>query len=427
VPGPRAPAPLQTLAWIAAPGPFLRGARARYGDTFALELAYAGRWVVVCHPDAVREVFGGDQDGFHAGEANRVLRPLLGSRSILLLDDEPHLRRRRLLGAALQGARPERREESMRNVAERELATLPVGRATALLPRLQAITLEVIMHAVLGAEAQARAGALRGALADLLRWCSERRALAALLLLGPERTLRHSALPRLLARVDEQLYAQIALSRSDPRLHEREDVLAALLRAREEHGEPIADADVRDQLITLLVAGHETTAAALAWAVERLLRAPAVLARLRGELAAGQPAYLDAVCRETLRLWPVLPIAGRRLARPARLGGHELQAGTNVAACIYLLHRRADLYPEPERFRPERFLQGAPDTYAWIPFGGGARRCLGGAFALAEMRAVLAAIVTGPTLRPSRARGERVRRRALIWAPARGAEVVRRP
>ncbi len=265
---------------------------------------------------------------------------------------------------------------------------------------------------------------LRRSVRALLGWMTGTRALATLLLAGPRLTLTRTSLGGLLRRVEDAIDREIARARSDPGLRERGDLLAALALARYEDGTPLSDGDLRDQLITLLIAGHESTATSLAWAAASLARAPGPLERLREELGAGNSSYLDAVCREALRLRPPLPIAGRLLRRPLHLSGREIPAGSWVAPCIYLVHRRPEVYPEPDRFLPERFLDRSPPPYTWIPFGGGSRRCIGAAFALAEMRAVLSAIVTRTGLRPARRRPEGTRRRALILAPSHGASVV---
>jgi cytochrome P450 len=422
-PGPRWPVAAQTLAWFARPDLFLTHCHARHGDVFAIDLAYVGRWVMLAHARDVREVFTGDQSRFQAGQANRVLRPILGGQSMLVLDDGPHLAKRKLLRAAL-APRVSSYEPAMREIAEREIARWPLGSPLRLLPRLRAIALEVIAEVVLGPATGSQAANLRRSLHDLLGWVTSTRALGALLVLGPRLTLARTALAGLLERFEAAIAQQIAQARSDPILHERDDLLAMLALARYENGEPMSDSDLRDQLITVLVAGHESTATSLAWAVERLARTPGTLERLRAEVLAGEEAYVDAVCRETLRLRPVLPIAGRLVREPLRLGAWEVPAGTWVAPCIYLVHRRPDIYPEPDRFRPERFIEAPPPPYTWIPFGGGSRRCIGVNFALAEMRAVLSAIVARAGLRPARQRPERPRRRALILAPSRGAEVI---
>jgi cytochrome P450 len=227
-----------------------------------------------------------------------------------------------------------------------------------------------------------------------------------------------------LAPTDEMLYDEIARRRADPGLAEREDILSLLLQAAHEDGRPMSDVELRDELVTLLVAGHETTATALSWALERLVRHPEKLVRLRDEVRAGEDDYLDAVVKETLRLRPVLPLVVRMLTEPVEIGDYLLPKGTRVAPCIYLVHRREDVYPQPHAFRPERFLEQPAGTYTWIPFGGGVRRCLGASFALFEMKQVLGALVGGLQIEAARPESERVRRRQITLAPSRGGEVV---
>jgi cytochrome P450 len=288
---------------------------------------------------------------------------------------------------------------------------------------MQAITLEIILRAVFGVQEPERVDALRVALRRLLDVLTSPMMLG-LLVLGPERMGRIGPLARLLARVDRLIYAEIERRRRATDLGTRSDILSLLLEARDEDGAPMRDQELRDELITLLVAGHETTATALAWAVERLTRHPGALERLTEEVTSGQTAYLDAVVTETLRLRPVISLVARRLSRPAQIAGLELPAGVTVTPSIYLLHRRPDVYPQPDRFLPERFLDQPPGTYTWIPFGGGVRRCIGAAFAQFEMRAVLAELVRQRRVAPARPESEPVLRRAITETPRYDAEVV---
>jgi cytochrome P450 len=380
---------------------------------------------VLAHPDAVREVFTGPPDKLLAGEGNEVLRPVLGPRSVLLLDGPDHLRERRLLLPPFHGERMQRYGELMREVAEREVASWPTGTPFRLAPRMQAVTLEIILRAVFGMEAGPSKDALRAALEDLLAFMVRPASFAAIVLLGAGRAARLRPFRRVIDAVDRLVRAEVTRRRGVHDLEARGDILSLLLQARDERGDPLTDAELRDELVTLLVAGHETTATALSWAVERGLRTPGVMERLREELAAGETAYLQAVCHETLRLRPVLPVVLRRLTEPMRLGGHLLPAGVKAAPCISLVHRRPDLYPSPHEFRPERFIGVKPGTYTWIPFGGGVRRCLGAAFALFEMQAVLTAVATRASLRPAAPASERTARRSITFAPAEGARVVR--
>ena len=423
-PGPPYPRAVQTLGWIARPGPFMERCRARYGDVFTLRVAHEGTWIMLSEPEAIKQVFTGDQRVLRAGEANAILRPFVGRRSVLLLDEPEHMVQRKLMLPPFHGERMQRYGALMRAVAEREIESWPTAEPVALWPRMQAVTLEVIMRAVFGFAEGSRLDRLRELLRHMLDWTTSTRQLAAMAVLGPDRVERRKSFRAVVDPVDALLFEEIGARRADPSLSERDDILSMLLLARHEDGEPMSDAELRDELVTLLVAGHETTATSLAWALERLLRHPEALHRLRDEVAAGEDAYLDAVIKETLRLRPVLPIVVRRLAEPMEIGGWKLPAGVSVAPCVYQLHRREDLYPESTRFRPERFLERPAGTYTWIPFGGGVRRCLGASFALFEMQTVLAAVVSRARLRPADARPERVARRAITLTPARGAEAL---
>ena len=422
-PGPAYPRALQTLGWVLRPGPFMERCRDRYGDSFTLTIAQEGTWVFVSHPDAVKQVFTGDPRVLHAGEGNQILRPVLGDNSVLLLDEGLHMAQRKLLLPPFHGERMQRYEGLIGEIAGREVERWPRG-AVRLWPRIQAITLEVIMRAVFGVHEAERLDRLRAALRETLDWTTQPARMAMMVVLGPRRVGSRRLLGRALDPVNELLLDEIGRRRDDPTVRERDDVLSMLVQARHEDGWPMSDAEVRDELMTLLVAGHETTATALAWAIERLLRHPEKLERLREELAAGEDAYLDAVVKETLRLRPVIALVARRLTEEMEIGGHLLPAGVTVVPCIYLVHRRPDVYPEPRRFLPERFLEASPGTYTWIPFGGGVRRCIGARFAELEMKAVLRTIVASADLRAVDPSPERVRRRAITLAPGRGAEAV---
>jgi cytochrome P450 len=398
--------------------------RARYGDMFTLRIAQEGDWVLTCDPDAVEQVFKGDPRLLHAGEANKVLLPLVGRHSVLLLDERAHMSQRKLLLPPFHGRRMARYGALIAAATERELETWPTGEPFQLRPRMQAITLEVIIRAVFGLRDEDRIALMRERLSETLELTSDWRAMLSLAVLGPERVYRSRLFQRELDPVDEVVLDEIARRRNAADLEERDDILSLLLQARHEDGSPMTDVELRDELMTLLAAGHETTATALAWALERLVRHPDKLDRLSEEAAAGEEDYADAVVKETLRLRPVLPIVVRRLQEPLEIAGRLLPAGASITPCIYLMHRRADIYPEPHRFRPERFLEQPAGTYTWIPFGGGVRRCLGAAFAQFEMKTVLATVVKRLRLRPVDERPERVGRRAITLVPNRGAEVV---
>ena len=422
--GPRMHRVVQTAIWSRRAQWMLEQCRARLGPTFTLRIAYEGEWVIVSEPEVVKQVFTGDPKVFHAGEGNQILRPLLGENSVLVLDEKRHIGQRRLLLPPFHGERMQGYGEQMREIAAREIDRWPTGTPYRLRPRMQAITLEIIIETVFGVSGGARVEKLRSALRGFLDLTTDPRFLAPLLAVGPERVRSLPAFGRRIDRVDQLIAAEIAERRAAEDLAERDDVLSLMIAARHEDGSPMSDAEIRDELLTLLVAGHETTATALAWAVERLVRHPEKLERLRAEVLAGEDAYLTATIQETLRLRPVISIVIRRLTEPVELGGYELPAGAAVVPAIHLVHRDPRIYPEPDRFLPERFLEEPPGTYTWIPFGGGVRRCLGAAFAQFEMTVVLRELVKRHQIRPVDPAPERNYRRAITETPRRDAEVV---
>jgi cytochrome P450 len=349
---------------------------------------------------------------------------VLGSNSVLLLDDDAHMAQRKLMLPSFHGERMRGYEQTMADVATREIESWPVGEPVRSWPAMQAITLEVIMRTVFGVTDASRLERLGATLREALSWASQPRRMAQLALLGARRINERGTLRQGLEPTDALIYEEIRARRESDDPEQRDDVLSLLLQARHEDGSPMSDQELRDELMTLLLAGHETSATALAWALDALTHHPAALERLRDELDAGEDDYLDAVVKETLRLRPVIALVLRRLVEPMEIGGRMLPAGVNVAPCIYLLHRRPDLYDEPRAFRPERFLEKPPGTYTWIPFGGGVRRCLGSSFAQFEMKVVLRELVSRLDIRAARAQPERRVRRAIVFAPHRGGEVV---
>jgi cytochrome P450 family 135 len=427
-PGPRLPRALQTLGWVTRALPFMERCRERYGDVFTLRIQNEGSWVFLSDPDDIKRVFTGDPSVLRAGEANAILRPVVGSRSVLLLDEPDHMAHRKLMLPPFHGERMQRYGELMEEITRSEVARWPVGEPFALWPRMQEITLEIIMRAVFGITEVEGLAQLRERLRRMIDWTTDSRQLGLMAIMGPARTERRRALRRVMDPVDEAVLGEIARRRLAPDLAEREDILSMLLLARYEDGSPMDDRELRDELITLLVAGHETTATSLAWAFERLLRHRDKLERLTAEVAAsvesgGEGPYLDAVVKETLRLRPVLPIVVRRLSEPMELHGYTIPAGVAVVPCIYLMHRREDIYPDPRAFSPERFLERPAGTYTWIPFGGGVRRCLGASFAQFEMKKVLQTVLTEVQLRAARSASERVVRRSITLTPERQVEV----
>jgi cytochrome P450 len=423
------PRGLFTAIWARQAQWTLAQCQRRFGETFSLWLLHEDPWVVVSNPEHVRQVFTGDPRIFHAGEGNRVLLPVLGEHSLLLLDEDEHMRQRRLLLPPFHGARMQRYGALMAEIAGAEIERWPRGEPYRLRPRMQAITLEIILRAVFGLRQGERLERLRIELRRLVKLLTSPAMLGLLLTLGPERLSSFPPFQGLMAGVDRLLYEEIADRRRAGDLDERPDILSLLLGAGvagEDGGSArgLSDRELRDELLTLLVAGHETTATALAWAVERLSRHPEQLARLTEEVRAGESAYLDAVVTETLRLRPVISVVVRRLTQPVEVAGLELPAGVAVVPAIPLVHRRPEVYPDPEAFRPERFLETPPGTYTWIPFGGGVRRCLGAAFAQYEMRVVLSELVRRRDVRPARPDSEPVMRRAITETPRYDAEVV---
>jgi cytochrome P450 len=422
-PGPRAPALLNLLRFAFAPLDTLRGWYERYGDAFTIRLPLFGTGVYVADPVAIKSLFTGDQSDLLAGEANSFMAPVLGPRSVIVLDGPEHLRQRKLLLPPFQGARVASFRSVIRDVAEREIAGWRPGARIVLRERMRILTFEVICRAVFGVTDPDRVRRLRAALVALIDS-------SPLYMLTP--ALREDLGPlspgrrfvRRLRAADDLLLDEISRRRREPDLEDRPDVLSMLLRAVDENGQAMTDPELRDELITMLGAGHETTATGLAFAFDLLLRNPAVLARLRSEIdAANGDGYLDAVVKETLRLRPVIDSAERTLTKPRTIAGWELPAGIKVYPGIALVHIREDLYPHANEFRPERFLDDQTESYTWLPFGGGIRRCLGAALAQAEMAEVLRVAVPAVELRPVRERLDPVVLRGITLAPRHGVEV----
>jgi cytochrome P450 family 135 len=419
--GPGEPPILQTLRWLLRPISFLESCRRRFGGTFSVRfLGFESPLVMLSDPEAIRALYGDARHGLPAGRTVALL-PIVGSRSLLLLEGREHLARRRLMLPPFHGARMRAYESTVREVVARDVQAWPEREPFAIHPRMQRVTLEVILRAVFGvtdAERRTRlADRLARLLADTASAGLQFAVLASRRFGAPDPLTR---LQRLRDEIDAMLDQEIAERRADP----REDILSMLVAARFEGGEPMDEAEMRDQLMTLLLAGHETTATALAWTFDLLVRHPPVLERLVAEVDAGEQAYARAVVSESLRLRPVVPLAGRRLASPLRVDGHVLPAGTDVTPAIWLTHTSPDRYPEPLAFRPERFLEGAPSTSAWVAFGGGVRRCIGAAFAEMEMRVALAEILRHRTLRPASENAEHVARRNVTFSPAGGTRVI---
>lgn len=412
--------PLVSAGWIFRPLPLLERWRRTYGNTFTVKIAQEPPWVVLGDPADVKTVFQGDPSILHAGEGNQILLPILGPHSILLLDGERHLRQRRLMLPPFHGERMQRHVETMAEAAREEIERWPVGEPFALHPHMQEVTLEVIMRVVFGERDAARSLPLREGIKRFLEFGTDWKVFVRMAVLGNQRLQKSRFFRAAMDPVDAAIADIVRRRRGEDDLDDRDDILSMLIQSRHEDGSAMTDLELRDELMTLLVAGHETTATALAWALERLVRSPEMLDRLR----SGDEDYLDAVVTETLRRRPVLPLVLRKLTEPWELGGRLLPAGVAVSPNIHLVHHNADVYPDPFVFRPERFLGVKPGTYEWIPFGGGTRRCIGASFALTEMKTVLREVVRTHDLRASEPAPERVTRRAITWTPSRGATVV---
>jgi cytochrome P450 len=379
---------------------------------------------MVSDPGLVKSVYSNPANSLPASRI-ALLGQVLGPRSVILLDGKEHLDRRKLMLPAFHGERMRSYEGVMRTAIDREIESWPIGASFPIHARMQAVTLEVILRAVFGVTGGDRLDRLRGLLGRTLEQSAstgfQLRILAARRF-GPR--AGPPGFESVLADVDRELASLIAERRRDPDLEEREDILSMMAAAEFSDGERMDEAELRDQLMTLLVAGHETTATALAWTFDLLLHSPGVLDRLLAKLDAGEEEFLRATITESLRLRPVVPIAGRILDEPVEFDGMRLEAGDNVAPSIWMAHTRPDSFPDPLAFRPERFLEDSPETYSWIPFGGGVRRCLGASFAEFEMRVVLTEVLTRCTLRPADRQRQRVGRRNITFSPRDGTPVV---
>jgi cytochrome P450 family 135 len=427
-PGPALPPAVQAVLMLRYWPHFVSACRRRYGHTFTLRIAKMGTLVYLDDPADIKQVFAGDPAIYHAGEANSMLSGLLGPASVLVVDDEVHRDRRRLMLEPFHRDAVARQTEVMAEIAAANIAGWPVGTTFPVAPKMSQITLEVILRLVIGASDPARLAALREVLPRLLNLTAFQ-----LLAIGTpslQQRLPWRGVRRRIEEADRLLYAEIAERRADPDLASRTDALAMLVRAADQDGRTMTDAELRDQLMTLLVAGHDTTATGLSWALERLTRHPAVLSkavRAAEASAAGDPEgdeYLDAVAKETLRNRPVVFDVGRILTRPVEIAGYRLPAGVMVAPGVGLVHSDDLVYPDAQRFDPDRMVGATLSPTTWLPFGGGARRCLGATFAMAEMRVVLREVLLRTELGTTTARGERQRVKHVILTPKRGARIT---
>jgi cytochrome P450 family 135 len=418
----------QTLAWALAPTWLMNRCARRLGEAFTLTFGPSGiQLVLISDPEAVKTVFTAPPELAPSSAGSSPIAPVMGPSSVIVLTGPEHMRQRKLLLPPFHGERMREYADVIVEATRGDMAGWELGRPMRLQEHTRAITLEVILRAVFGVEAE-RMGTLREAIGELLGPMHTLELLKAALR-RPGEGRPGGRIGRGLDHLDRVIYSELELRRAQSDLEERKDILSLLLQARDEDGQAMGDSELRDELVTLLLAGHETTATSVAWAIERLVRHPQKLARLTAEIDTGESdEYLMAVVNETLRVRPVVPIVARLLTADLQVGRYLLPAGTRVVPSIYLTNRNPRVYADPEAFRPERFLESAPETFSWIPFGGGIRRCIGASFAQLEMKLMLATMLG--ELAPSVPRrtiwrgGEWVRRRAITLVPAAGALVV---
>lgn len=415
-PGPRLPRSVQAALMLRCGPRFVAACQRRYGSTFTLRVASMGTLVYLTDPADIKTVFAGDPDIYHAGEANSMLKGLLGDTSVLVIDGDLHRDRRRLMLAPFARDAVAAQAGVIAQIAADNIAGWPVGETFAVAPKMSEITLEVILRTVIGASDPARLAALREVMPRVLSvgpWETLAIANQDLLRRRPWRAVRDA-----IAEADRLLHAEITDRRADPDLAARADALAMLVRAGD-----MSDKELRDQLMTLLVAGHDTTATALSWALERLTRHPAVLAKAVRAARDGDDEYLDAVAKETLRDRPVVFDVGRVLTAPVELAGYRLPAGVMVIPGLVAVHADSRIYPHADRFDPDRMLGATLSPSSYLPFGGGNRRCLGATFAMVEFKVVLREILRRVELVTTTARGERRRLKHVIFVPHRGARI----
>jgi cytochrome P450 len=410
---------------------FVFRARRELGEVFSMHGATEDAVAVTSHPDHVRSLFTASPEQAPSLTGESPLRPIVGPESVLTAVGPRHMRQRKLLLPPFHGEAIEAYAQTIAEATEREIDGWPLDEPFALAPRMQAITLDVIMAGIFGIEGKPRRGTPEHGLRQLIRRLVAASTTPAaqvgeLLHIGRDEAI--GPMKAGLALLDRQLYAVIEARRRVSDLGERRDILSLLLQARTEDGEKLSDKELRDELLVLVLAGHETTANSLAWTWERLVRSPeahgALVAAVRSGVGAEE--LIEATIVEAMRSRPVIPLIGRRVTVPWRLGEHGVPAGTAITMSILLIHHREDLYPRPFEFRPERWLGRKPGTYEWIPFGGGIRRCLGAALAMAEQRVVLAAMARRLELEADDPAPERAVHRNVTMIPSRGGRVVLR-
>jgi cytochrome P450 family 135 len=418
-PGPGPSRVVNTWRFQTDPVPFLEGSRRRFGDVWMLRLVGHTDFAMVSDPKLVEKVFTADPTVLHTGSGTG--KPVMGPRSAIILNERAHTEMRQVLEPFFRGESVQRYNSLTSRIAEEQLAGWPLNEPQPVLPLMQAITLNVIMSAVFGVTEADRQEALAERIETLIAWGSGASRMARMhrsqrLGKPPPKSLAKARDP-----LDEMVHQIIGRARQDPRLEERDDILALLIQARYEDGRPLTDGELRDHLVTLLIQGHASTADSLSWAIERLLRNPETHERLREEVRSNGEEYVDAVVKETLRVRPPLGMCTRLVNKPFELGEWVLEPGRLIAPCIYLVHHSEEIYPEPERFRPERFLEKPVGKYTWIPFGGGYRSCLGGHFAMHEIKTVLRTVMRQARFEVVDQADEPVRLRRVGMSPKQGA------
>jgi cytochrome P450 family 135 len=432
-PGPPYPGIVNTILWLRFMMPLLERSRRRYGDVWTLRLMggagtqeetgtkQPATMVFVADPALVEQVLTADTSVL-GGEA-KVITPLVGKNSVLVLDGPEHTTQRKLLLPSLHGDKIDGYHDNIARLCEEEIASWSLSESFQLLPRMEELTLSAIMTVIFGMTIEDRREELRRRVRALTRYRDKPSTpviLQASYMRGKDPP---GAFKGVMGAIDEMLYEEIKRTREDPDLGDRGDVLASLVQAKHDDGSPMSDEEIRDELITLLIQGHTSTATALSWALERVVRHPDVHEKLRAEADTDSDEYLDAVIKETLRLRTPIPVVGRRVAQPYQLGEWELPPGTMIMLNALMLHQHSDIYPEPDRFRPERFLEQPAGKYTWIPFGGGPRACIGRSFATLEMKIVLRMLTSVVRLAPVKQQDERLRRRGVVLSPTEGARM----
>lgn len=421
-PGPHAPGWMQTSQWMFRPIEFMNKCREQYGPIFTLRLGPAQNVVMVGTPDLAKRALSEDPDILRAGETNGIFRPVVGSNSILLLDGDAHMHQRRILLRGLGASHAAQFVDQVREIAAKRIDGWETGQRLKLHDEMEAISFASIMRVVFGDYSDDSHSELRELIPEMMDRCDSpftlmpwfRRELAG--------SSPYARLMRVLDKIDEILFEVISDRRADPMTQFRDDTVSLLIRGEHEDGSPLSDREVRDEILTMIMAGYETTTSGSAWALERLLRSPEKLQRLTAEIEeGGKDDYLEAVVKETLRARPVVPVVARHVRQPVELGGYMIPTGSILMVSIYLVHSDPDTYPEPDEFRPERFLEGTPKDAAWIPFGGGVRRCLGARFAELEMKVILTEVLTTARLRAAGRKPEDFKRKRFTFAPEGGA------